>query len=486
MKLMDIVREMNGQAKLIGRSENVEVESLCMDSRKLANHSLFFCIPGFRFDGHNYAAQAAEAGACALVVERELDIDCPQLLVSDAREAAARIAAIFYGHPAKEMKLIGITGTKGKTTTSFLVKSILETAGYKVGLIGTVCSMIGDTQIPSKLTTPDHIDFQALLRQMADAGVEYVVMEVSAHAMELRRLVGIQFEVAAFTNLSQDHLDMFGSMDKYCAAKMLLFRPEMCKKAVFNADDERVAAAMAAAEIPSTPYAIRVSSDIFAKNIEIGERGCSFQLTFYKRYRLDVDMKLPGVFNVYNGMTAAALCDGVGISPETIKAGIERLKSVPGRIELLDTETPYRVILDYAHSPDSLENILTTVRGTARAKAKVIALFGCGGDRDHEKRPMMGEIGGRLADYCILTSDNPRSENPFDILEEIEEGIKPTGGEYTVIENRREAIRYALTIAQPGDVVVLAGKGHETYQEIKGVKYPFDEKVVVQELLEEM
>ena len=222
MKLMDIVGGMNGRVRLIGNGENVEITALTMDSRKkLERGAMFFCIPGFRFDGHDYAAQAVEAGVSALVVERELDVDCPQLLVSDVREAAARIAAIFYGHPAEEMKLIGITGTKGKTTTSYLVKSILETAGYKVGLIGTVCSMIGDTQIPSKLTTPDHIDFHALLRQMADAGVEYVVMEVSAHAMELRRLIGIQFEVAAFTNLSQDHLDMFGSMEKYCAAKML-------------------------------------------------------------------------------------------------------------------------------------------------------------------------------------------------------------------------------------------------------------------------
>ncbi len=485
MKLTDIVRGMNGMAQLIGNGENVEITDLCMDSRKkMDKGSMFFCIPGFTFDGHNYAAQAAAAGVSALVVERKLDVDCPQVLVRDSREAAALIAAIFYGHPAKEMKLIGITGTKGKTTTSFQVKSILETAGYKVGLIGTVCSMIGDTQIPSKLTTPDHIDFQKLLRQMADAGVDYVVMEVSAHAMALKRLVGVKFAAAAFTNLSQDHFDFFGNMDNYRAAKMLLFAPDMCEKAVYNADDELVGETMREIEIPHTSYAIRIGAEIFAKNIEIGERGCSFQLNFNKRFRLDVEMKLSGVFNVYNAMTAAALCDAVGIAPEFIKEGLERVKNVPGRIELLDTDTPYRVILDYAHSPDALENILTAIRQTA--KARVIALFGCGGDRDHEKRPIMGEIGGRMADYCILTSDNPRSENPFDILEEIEEGIKPTGGEYTVIENRREAIRYALTIAQPGDVVVLAGKGHETYQEIKGVKYPFDEKVVVQELLEEM
>lgn len=485
MKLIEIVEQLNGYARLIGHGEQTEISSLCMDSRrKLEEGAMFFCIPGFTFDGHNYAEQAVKAGASALVVERELELDCPQLLVPDTREAAAKIASIFYGNPAGEMKLIGITGTKGKTTTSFLVKSILEAAGYKVGLIGTVCSMIGDTQIPSKLTTPDHIDFQKMLRQMADAGVEYVVMEVSAHAMALRRLVGVRFAAAAFTNLSQDHFDFFGNMENYCAAKMQLFRSEMCEKAVFNADDERVLAAMSDLDIPHASYAIRVGAEIFAKNIEIGERGCTFQITFNKRFRMDIEMKLSGVFNVYNAMTAAALCDAVDVEPEKIREGLERVKSVPGRIELLDTETPYRVILDYAHSPDSLENILNAVRQTARAR--VIALFGCGGDRDQEKRPIMGEIGGRLADYCILTSDNPRSENPFDILEQIEEGIKTTDGEYTVIENRRDAIRYALTIAQPGDVIVLAGKGHETYQEIKGVKHPFDEKVVVKELLEEM
>ncbi len=483
MKLYDIVSAMGDAVRLIG-NDQAEITRLDTDSRKVKDGSLFFCIRGLRVDAHEFAPGAVKAGAAALVVERELDVDCPQLLVRDVREALSRIAAIFYGNPARELKLIGITGTKGKTTASYLTKAILETAGYKVGLIGTVCSMIGETQIPANLTTPDPIDFQSLLRRMADAGVEYVVMEVSAHALALRKLSGIRFDVAAFTNLSQDHFDFFGNFDNYLAAKMKLFTPEMCARAVYNADDERVAHAMKDVSIPAEGYAIRVPADIYAKNIDVGERGCSWLLTFNKRFRLEIDMHLSGVFNVYNGMTAAALCDSVGVSPEAIKAGLESVKNVPGRIELLDTETPYRVILDYAHSPDALENILTTVRQTARAR--VIALFGCGGDRDHEKRPLMGEIGGKLADFCVLTSDNPRSEDPFAILEAVEAGIRPTHGEYKVIENRREAIRYAMSIAEPGDVIVLAGKGHETYQEIKGVKYPFDEKVVVRELLEEM
>jgi len=483
MKLFELADAVRDTGRLLGNGQ-VEIEALCTDSRKAKPGTLFFCIPGLRTDGHIFAPMAFEAGAAALVVERRLDIDCPQLIVKDVREALALIAACFYGHPAREMKLIGITGTKGKTTTSYLVKSILEKAGYKTGLIGTVGSMIGETHIPTALTTPDPTDFQSLLRQMADAGVEYVVMEVSAHALALRKLSGIRFEAAAFTNLSQDHFDLFGNFDRYLAAKLRLFEPDMCARAVYNADDERVSGGMKQVKIPAEGYAIRVPAQIYAKDIDVNERGCTFQLNFHKRYRLDVTLHLSGIFNVYNSLTAAALCDALGIGAESIRAGLEDVKNVPGRIELLDTDTPYRVILDYAHSPDALENILKTVRQTARAR--VIALFGCGGDRDHDKRPVMGEIGGRLADYCILTSDNPRGEDPYDILKQIEEGIRQTDCAYTVIENRREAIRYAMNMAEPGDVIVLAGKGHETYQEIRGVKYPFDEKVVVRELLEEI
>ena len=483
MKLEDIANAVKDVAQLYGNGR-AEITELCADSRKVKPGALFFCIPGLRVDGHAFAAAAREAGAAALVVEHRLDMDIPQLIVRDVREALSLVAACFYGYPAREMKLIGITGTKGKTTTSYLVKSILERAGYKTGLIGTVGSMIGETQIPTALTTPDPIDFQSLLRQMADAGVDYVVMEVSAHSLALRKLAGVYFEAAAFTNLTQDHFDFFGNFDNYLAAKMKLFEPDQCARAVYNADDERVAGAMRQVKIPAEGYAIRVPAQIYAKDIDVNERGCVFQLNFHKRYRLDVTLHLSGIFNVYNSLTAAALCDAVGVGAEAIREGLEGVKSVPGRIELLDTDTSYRVILDYAHSPDALENILKTIRQTARAR--VIALFGCGGDRDREKRPIMGEIGGRMADFCVLTSDNPRSEDPFAILREIETGIRPTGGAYAVIENRREAIRYAMNMAEPGDVIVLAGKGHETYQEIKGVKYPFDEKVVVRELLEEL
>ncbi|MDD7412592.1 MAG: UDP-N-acetylmuramoyl-L-alanyl-D-glutamate--2,6-diaminopimelate ligase [Eubacteriales bacterium] len=483
MKLCELIQALGGNCQTSG-DMNVEIHSLCTDSRKAERGSLFFCIQGLTRDAHEFAPQVVEKGASALIVQRFLELDCPQVLVKDVREALSLIAQCFYGYPARSMRLLGITGTKGKTTTSFLVKSILEAAGMKTGLIGTVCCMIGSTELPSDKTTPDPVEFQSMLRQMADAGCDAVVMEVSAHAMAMHRLSGVYFEVCAFTNLSQDHFDFFHNMENYCAAKMMLFTPGMCGRGFYNADDELVSAAMQSAPVPVTGYGIREAADIYAKNIEVGERGNLFQINFHKRFRIDVQLKLSGIFNVYNSLTAAALCDAVGASPEAIKKGLENIKNVPGRVELLDTGTPYRVILDYAHSPDSLSNILTTVRQTT--KKRVILVFGCGGNRDREKRPIMGEIGGRLADYCVLTSDNPRGEEPADILRAIEEGIRPTGADYVVIENRREAIRHALSIAKAGDVVVLAGKGHETYQEIKGIKYPFDEKVVVKELLEEM
>ncbi len=483
MRITHLSKNIPGPVQVLGY-EHQDVTSLCTDSRKVEKGALFFCIRGLRTDAHDYAQQAVDAGAVALVVERKLEIDCAQILVPDVREALSYIAAEFYGNPAQRLKLVGVTGTKGKTTTSFLIKSILEAAGHKVGLIGTVCSMIADREIPANLTTPDPIDFQRLIRRMADEGMEYVVMEVSAHALALKRLEGMVFDVAGFTNLSQDHLDFFKDMETYLATKLKLFTPRMCRRAVINVDDERVAPAIKCLDVPAIAIGIRSPAEVYANDIEIGERGLSYRLTFHKRATIDVELRMAGIFNVYNSLMAAAMCDQLGIEPSSIEKGLASVKGVPGRIELLETETPYRVILDYAHSPDALENILKTVRQTTKA-GRVIALFGCGGDRDHDKRPIMGEIGGRLADFCVLTSDNPRSEDPNAILEEIEKGIRRVeNARYVVIENRRLAIAYALQMAKTGDVVVLAGKGHETYQEIKGVKHPFDEKVVVRELLE--
>lgn len=461
-----------------------EISSLSMDSRKRMDGGLFFCIPGARYDAHDFASQAVDNGAAALVVARFLPIAVPQARVKNVRAAMSRMAAAFFGHPDREMKLLGVTGTKGKTTTSYLIKAIMEKAGYKTGLIGTTGNMIGGEYIKSEFTTPEPIDFFRTLRLMRDAGVSVVSMEVSAHALEMGRLAGVRFEAGCYTNLSQDHLDLFGTMEKYFACKKSFFTPRWIDNAAINADDETSAEILRDIQVPHSTYGICNNADIFARDIEITENGVSFIMKLFGLDEYPVRLRLTGMFNVYNALAAAAVGLIMGVAPQSITEALAEVKSVPGRAEVLDTHTPYKVILDYSHSPDALENILTAVRGFARGR--IISVFGCGGDRDHLKRPIMGEISGRLADYSILTSDNPRTEDPFEILKAVEEGIRPTRGVYEVIENRREAIRRALTIAGEGDIIVLAGKGHETYQEIMGVKRPFDEKVVVRELLEEL
>ena len=482
MLLSELAREAGNE--MVELRGECEIAALSMDSRRKMDRGLFFCIPGARFDAHDFAPQALENGAAALVVTHFLPLDVPQLRVRDVRRAMSPMAAAFFGHPDKEMKLLGVTGTKGKTTTSYLIKAIMEEAGCKVGLIGTTGNMIGREYMKSEFTTPEPIDFFRTLRTMRDAGVTVVSMEVSAHALEMGRLSGVHFEAGCYTNLSQDHLDLFGTMERYFECKKSFFTPEWISNAAINADEETSARILADIQVPRSTYGICGNADIFARDIEITENGVSFIMKLFGLDEYPVKLQLTGMFNVYNALAAAAVGLIMGVAPETITAALAKVKSVPGRAEMLDTHTPYKVILDYSHSPDALENILTAVRGFARGR--VISLFGCGGDRDHLKRPIMGEISGRLADYSILTSDNPRTEDPMDILASIEEGIKPTGGAYTVIENRREAIRYALEMGRDGDIIVLAGKGHETYQEIMGVKRPFDEKVVVAELLREM
>ena len=463
---------------------DTEILSVCSNSREKVDKGLFFCIPGARFDAHDYAPQAVANGCVALVVDHYVDVDVPQVKVSNVRAAMSRMAAAFYGHPAQEMRFVGVTGTKGKTTTTYMIKSILEQAGLKCGLVGTTGNMIGEKRIASNYTTPDPIDLQRDLRQMADEGVQAVIMEVSAHAIDMFRLDGMVFEVGAYTNLSQDHLDYFGTMQKYFECKKEFFTRGMVKNAVLNVDEETSADILRDIETPHLTFGIAAAADLFARDIEITEDGVSFDVKLQGMHALPINLRMTGMFNVYNAIAAASCAMVMGISADDIKAGLEKIENVPGRIEMLPTGTPYRVILDYAHAPDALDNILKTCR--TFTKGRLIALFGCGGDRDKGKRPIMGRIGGELADLCILTSDNPRTEDPMAILKAIEEGIQETACPYVVIENRREAIRHALEIGKAGDVIALCGKGHENYQEINGVKYPFDEKVVVAELLSEM
>ena len=476
MNLEQLTAGMPELVKITGNAQT-EIKALTADSRAKCEDGLFFCIRGGRVDAHDFAPQAVAGGCVALVVERELAIDCPQVVVTDVRAAMTRIASAFNGHPERRMKLVGVTGTKGKTTTTYLFKSIVESAGMRCGIIGTTGCIAGQTKLPSHLTTPDPIEMFEILRIMADAGVEVVCMEVSAHALYLRKLVGVVFEAAAYTNLSQDHLDFFGTMDNYLAAKKLLFSAGMARNAAVNVDEETAKAVCDSLDCPLLTYGISGKADLFARDIEITETGVSFTLNLRNLHAERVHLLLTGMFNVYNALAAAACALILGVELDAIKRGLEAVVSVPGRVEMLPTKTPYRMILDYSHSPDALENILKTVREFCHGR--IILVFGCGGDRDKGKRPMMGEIAGRLADYAILTSDNPRFEDPMAILAAIEAGIKPTGAKYEVIENRREAIRQAMEMAVSGDIVVLAGKGHETYQEIRGVKHPFDEKVIV-------
>lgn len=484
MLLKELLQSVPGVKETRG-SLDIEIGALSINSREKIKHGLFFCIAGAQFDSHDFAAQAVENGSVALMVTRFLDsCSVAQVLVDNVRSAMAYSADAFFGHPASKLRLLGVSGTKGKTTTSYLLKAIMEKAGYKVGLIGTTGNMIGEEHIKSNLTTPDPIDLHRCFRQMVDAGVQVVSMEVSAHAIDMHRLDGLNFEAACYTNLSQDHLDYFHTMENYFQTKKSFFMHGQVLNAALNADEETSARILDELKIPYLTFGISANADLFARDIEISENGVSFSIQLRGVEEIAISMQMTGMFNVYNALAAASLAMIVGVDREAIREGLESVQAVPGRIEMLDTGTPYKVILDYSHSPDALENILTTVRMFTRKR--VILLFGCGGDRDHGKRPIMGEIGGRLADYSILTSDNPRTENPEAILDSIEEGMKLTRGKYTIIENRREAIRYALQMGRDGDVIILAGKGHETYQDVMGVKRPFDEKVVVKELLDEL
>lgn len=463
---------------------DTRIDTLVTNSRDQSVNGLFFCISGLRFDAHDFAAQAVENGCVALVVERFVDAPVTQVKVENARSAMSYIAAAFYGYPARKLRMVGVCGTKGKTTTSYLVKAILEQAGFKTGLIGTTGNMIGQKHLPSNMTTPDPVDLHRCLRQMVDEGVEVVSMEVSAHAVAMHRLDGVTFEAACYTNLSQDHLDYFGTMEKYFETKKSFFLNGQVQNAALNDDDETSESIRRDLSIPFLTFGISAEADVFARDIEISENGVAFSILLRGVEEMPIRMHLTGMFNVYNALAAASLAMILGIDRESIRRGLESVQNVPGRVEVLDTNTPYKVILDYAHSPDALENVLKTIRAFTRCR--LIALFGCGGDRDHGKRPIMGEIVGRLADFAILTSDNPRTEDPESILRSIEAGMKKTQGQYVVIENRREAIRYALEMGREGDVIILAGKGNETYQDIMGVKRPFDEKVVVRELLAQM
>lgn len=457
---------------------DIEITSIAYDSRKVTDGSLFVCIKGYETDGHKFARMAQENGAALIVAEDEIDVDIPVIYVESSRRAVAELACTFYNNPSQKLRLVGITGTNGKTTITYLVKSILETANKRVGVIGTNQNIIGDKVLLTKSTTPttpNALELQQLFCEMVEYGAEYVVMEVSSHALELDRVYGCSFDVGVFTNLTQDHLDFHGTMENYKNAKAKLYK--LSKTGVVNYDDE---AGRSVADSGVCPDIIKAGlgedCDLRASNIEITARGSFFDMT-YKGNTYPVMVAIPGRFSVYNAICAAGCALQLGIDIDTIIEGLKNAAGVLGRVEVVPTDTDYTVIIDYAHTPDGLMNIINCIKGFA--KGRVITLFGCGGDRDNKKRAIMGEISGKLSDLSIITSDNPRTEKPEAIIAEIEEGMKRTGGEYITITDRRKAIGYALDIAKKDDVIILAGKGQETYQIIGKEKRDFDERIEV-------
>ena len=471
---------------LVRTSSDTEVTGLAYDSSKVAPGDLFFCIPGTRADGHDFAAAAAEAGAAALCVERAVDVDLPAVVVTDARRAMGRLASAFYDDPASKLLLLGVTGTNGKTTTAFLIDAILRADGRTTGLVGTIETRIAGAARPGVRTTPESLDLHALFAEMVDAGVDSVAMEVTSHALALHRVEGLRFAAAAFTNLTQDHLDFHDSMEDYFEAKRRLFLPESLERGAVNVDEVYGRRLMEVVDVPCVGFGIAPEADVRAGDVELGPAGSTFRIVT-PAGEAEVSSSLAGSFNVSNCLAAAATCLQAGIALGAVEAGLNSGVSVPGRFESVDLGQDFSVVVDYAHTPDSLDNVLRAARGLAeRSGGRVIALFGCGGDRDRGKRPLMGAVAARLADFVVVTSDNPRSEDPKAIVDEILEGViaERPGGPDAVDVDRRVAISAAIREAKPGDVVVIAGKGHETGQQFRDHTIPFDDRVVAREELE--
>ena len=478
MLLKDVLKDI----PLLGMTADPETEigGVSYDSRSTRPGDLFTAITGTVSDGHRFIPAAAEKGASVVLCERPPEIAIPYVLVADSRFALAIASRNFFGDPAGNMTMIGVTGTNGKTTTTYLIKHILESRGAKVGLIGTNCNMIGGEELPTERTTPESYELHKLFREMLDARCTHVVMEVSSHSLVLHRVAGIRFAVGIFTNLTQDHLDFHKDMDDYAAAKALLFK--VSGLAVLNSDDPYAAFMQERAECPVRRFAVEdAAADLRAENLQLEPDGVEFDAAAAGE-RAHVRLGIPGRFSVYNSLGVLAACTALGVPLSEGAEALATAKGVKGRVETVPTDGDYTILIDYSHTPDALENVLKTVRETA--KGRVVAVFGCGGDRDRKKRPIMGRIGTELADFSIITSDNPRTEDPDAIIREILTGVSAPAEKYIAITDRVKAIEYAIEHHRPGDVIVLAGKGHETYQEINHVKHHMDEREIVAEILE--
>jgi UDP-N-acetylmuramoyl-L-alanyl-D-glutamate--2,6-diaminopimelate ligase len=472
-----------------------EITSLAYDSRAVKPGALFVALAGSKADGHDYVAAACSRGAAAVLIEKDVPVPAGVVIlkVPDSRAAMLAITPYFYDYPSRKLRLIGVTGTNGKTTTPHLIRAILRKAGLRTGLIGTIHTIIDDRTLPVKNTTPDVIDLQATFADMVAAGVSHAIMEVSSHALALGRTSGSEFDIGVYTNITRDHLDFHHTFENYIAAKAELFKlisapgaTKTNKAAVVNTDDPNARIMLAVSACRRITYGVNSPADLTAAAISVRDRGASFTVKG-PGGDLPLDLKITGIFNIYNVLAAIGAAHAEGISLETIKHALEEFTSVPGRFELVDAGQEFAVIVDYAHTPDSLENVLRTARQFAARR--IIVVFGCGGDRDRTKRPIMGQIAMDLGDIVIATSDNPRSEEPAAILAEIEVGLKEkqtAAKGYEIIVDRRAAIAHALSLAAPGDVVIIAGKGHETYQVLKDKTIDFDDRAVAREIIKEM
>ncbi|MGB4505258.1 MAG: UDP-N-acetylmuramoyl-L-alanyl-D-glutamate--2,6-diaminopimelate ligase [Syntrophaceticus sp.] len=466
------------------------VTGLHYDSRQVKPGNIFVCIQGYRTDGHLFIQDALSRGAIGVVIEKDIDIDSgiSFVRVNNSRLALALMAANYYGHPSRNLTLIGVTGTNGKTTTTHLIEAVLAGRGESTGIIGTIWNKIGEQKFPVVRTTPESLDLQAILAKMNAAMVQTVSMEVSSHALYLQRVAACEFDVGVYTNITQDHLDFHGSLDEYLAAKMLLFEglgKERTKKrpcyAVVNNDDSAAKRIKHCTRVPVITYGIHEQADVRADQVRLTPEGSSF-VVVHSEGDFQVFTSLPGEFNVYNSLAAISVGLKEGVPVTVIKDALQKMKGVPGRFELVDEGQNFTVVIDYAHTPDGLKNVLKTARAITRGR--LITVFGCGGDRDAGKRPIMGRISGEISDYTVITSDHPRSEDPEQIEQQIEDGIRQIkNAHYTIITDRYQAIRHALLSARDGDFVVIAGKGHETYQVIGDQVLPFDDHQVVREIL---
>lgn len=471
----------------LSQEGQVTVTGASYDSRDVRPGDLFFCIPGERFDGHRFASTAVESGAVSLCVERPTEAGVPELVVDSVRAVMAGLSAEIYGRPSEELLLLGVTGTNGKTTTAFLLESILQANGRSTGLIGTIETRVAGQRRPGVRTTPESVDLQRLFRQMRDEGVTAAAMEVTSHALVLGRVDEVRYDSAVFTNLTQDHLDFHKDMASYFEAKASLFTQERAQAAVINRDDRYGQVLLERTELPTLTFGSSEPADVFATDVDLGSAGSTFTAVTPEG-KFPVATHLAGPFNILNCLAAIASALQTGSRPEEIAHGIESLKAVPGRFETIDAGQPFTVVVDYAHTPDSLDNVLAAAKPLAASRGgRVVTVFGCGGDRDRGKRPLMGTAATRGSDVVIVTSDNPRSEDPEAIIGEILEGViavRAEGPDATFVD-RRAAIAHAVEVAGEGDVVVVAGKGHETGQEFADETIPFDDRVVVTEALEE-